>query len=350
MKVKIVTLFCLIIIFSSPSYSQPGGNTPYQFLNLPISARVTALGGNLISVRDNDLNVALRNPSLLTDSMNNNVALSFINYFAGVKYGYAALGKHLKKGGNCSAGLYYLDYGKMKQTDATGDVLGVFGAIELSFNLSYAHSVIDSNFSIGVDLKTIYSAMDSYTSLATALDFGATYYNPKTNFGLAAVVKNVGRQWISYRDGNRESLPFEIQLATSYKLKKFPLRLSIVYQNIEKWDLTYNDPATPYVRDPATGEIIEENKYKAFGHKLMRHLVIGGEFAITKNLFARVGFNYKRREEFKSGASIGFAGITYGLGLKLYKFHLSYGRANYLLAGATNTVSFSFDINSFYSR
>ena len=341
----IVTLF----LFSLVGYSQPGGNSTYQFLNLPISARVTALGGNLISVKDNDLNVALLNPSLLSDSMNNNVALSFINYIAGTKYGYAAFGKHFKKAGNFSAGVYYLDYGKITRADNTGAIIGTFGANEMSFNLSYAHSVLDSNFAIGVDLKTIYSAMDVYTSLGTAIDFGATYYNPKTNFGLAAVIKNVGTQWYSYNDITKEKLPFEVQIGSSYKPKHVPLRLSVEYQNLDKWDLTYQDPMAPYNRD-ANGVIIEPNKYKAFGDKLMRHFVIGGEFIITKNLFIRIGYNYKRREEYSSPVKPGEAGFSYGFGFKVYKFHFSYGRANYLMAGASNNFSISFDINSFYSK
>ncbi len=341
----IVTLF----LFSLVGYSQPGGNSTYQFLNLPISARVTALGGNLLSVKDNDLNVALLNPSLLSDSMNNNVALSFINYIAGTKYGYAAFGKHFKKAGNFSAGVYYLDYGKITRADNTGAIIGTFGANEMSFNLSYAHSVLDSNFAIGVDLKTIYSVMDVYTSLGTAIDFGATYYNPKTNFGLAAVIKNVGTQWYSYNDVTKEKLPFEVQIGSSYKPKHVPLRLSVEYQNLERWDLTYQDPMAPYKRD-ANGVIIEPNKYKAFGDKLMRHFVIGGEFIITKNLFIRIGYNYKRREEYSSPVKPGEAGFSYGFGFKAYKFHFSYGRANYLMAGASNNFSISFDINSFYSK
>ncbi|HLC83012.1 MAG TPA: penicillin-binding protein, partial [Bacteroidia bacterium] len=63
------------VILTVSALAQTGGNNTYEFLNLPISARVSALGGNLIPVKDNDLNVSLINPSLLSDSMSNNVAL-----------------------------------------------------------------------------------------------------------------------------------------------------------------------------------------------------------------------------------------------------------------------------------
>ena len=191
--------------------------------------------------------------------------------------------------------------------------------------------------------------MDVYNSLGSALDFGATYYNPKTNFGLAGVIKNVGTQWYGYNGLYREKLPFEVQLGTSYKPKHVPLRLSVEYQNLENWDLTSQDPLAPYKRD-ANGNIIQQNKYKVFGDKLMRHFVIGGEFIITKNLFVRIGYNYKRREEFSSPVKSKQAGLSYGFGFRVYKFHFSYGRANYLMVGASNNFSISFDINSFYSK
>ncbi|MGZ4115934.1 MAG: PorV/PorQ family protein, partial [Bacteroidia bacterium] len=173
MKLRNV-LFLFLIIICSPAFSQPGGKSTYDFLNLPISARVSSLGGNLISVKDNDLNVSLINPSLLTDSMDNNVALSSINYFADINYGYVAYAKHFNNIGNFSAGIHYLDYGKFTRADEIGNTYGTFGANEMSFNLAYARSILDSNLTVGATLKTIYSHLDTYTSWGSALDVGAT--------------------------------------------------------------------------------------------------------------------------------------------------------------------------------
>lgn len=346
---KSIFLFFFILI-SSFGFAQLGGNNTYEFLRLPVSARVTALGGNLIAVRDNDLNVALTNPSLLSDSMNNNVALSFTNYIAGIKYGYVTYAKHFKRGGNFSAGVNYLDYGKMQRADELGTINGTFAGNEMCFNLAYSHRIIDSNFYVGANLKTIYSALDVYTSFASALDLGATYYNPENNCGLAAVIKNIGHQWKAYDKNGNERFPYEIQIGTCLKPKHFPIRVSINYDNLQKWDLTYQDPTVPYPRDPTTGEIIEDNKYKVFGDKLMRHIIIGTEFIVTKNLFLRVGYNYQRGVELKSPAKTEFAGCSFGFGFRVYKFHFSYGRTVYLLAGVTNNFSVSFDMDSFHSR
>jgi hypothetical protein len=350
MNIRKLLLF-FVTLTSVSATAQMGGNNTYEFLNLPVSARVTALGGNLISVKDNDLNVALINPSLLSDSMDNNMALSYINYFADVNYGYAAYAKSFKKVGVFSAGIHYLDYGKFTRADEVGNIIGEFAAKEMSFNLAYARSILDSNFTVGATLKTIYSHLETYTSSGTAVDVGATYFNPHTNFGFAAVIKNMGKQWKPYVKGNREKLPFEIQIGISKKPKHVPFRFSVIYENLEKWDMTYEDPANPTLTsDPITGDPIKQNKYKIFGDKLMRHIVVGGEFIITKNFFLRGGFNYQRRKELKIPEKRGMDGFSFGFGFRVYKFHLSYGRAVYHTAGASNNFSISFDINSFYSK
>jgi len=344
-------LFLLPLIFSAfITRSQIGGNNTYEFLNLPISARVSSLGGNLLTAKDNDLNVALVNPSLLSDSMNNNVALSYINYFADVNYGYVAYAKKIKNIGVFSAGMQYLDYGKFDRADEIGNLDGTFSANEMSFNLAYARSILDTNFTVGATLKTIYSHLDTYTSWGSALDLGATYAKPKKGFALAMVIKNVGKQWSTY-SGHHEKLPFEMQLGFSFKPKHVPFRLSLVYENLEKWDLTYVDPANPVLtQDPLTGEPIKQYKYKIWGDKLMRHLVIGGEFIITKNFFLRAGYNYQHRKELLIPEKRGMAGFSFGFGFRVYKFHLSYARAVYHLAGASNNFSISFDLNSFSAK
>ncbi|MDQ3048653.1 MAG: PorV/PorQ family protein, partial [Bacteroidota bacterium] len=141
------------MIVTSPAFSQVGGNNTYEFLNLPISARVSSLGGSLISTQDNDINLALTNPALISDSMDNNIALSYVNYFADVNYGYAAYAKTFKNIGTFTAGIQYLDYGKFNRADNIGNIDGTFSANESSLNIGYARSIIDSNFTVGATLK-----------------------------------------------------------------------------------------------------------------------------------------------------------------------------------------------------
>ncbi|MEM9050825.1 MAG: hypothetical protein AAGC47_02130, partial [Bacteroidota bacterium] len=146
----------------------------------------------------------------------------------------------------------------------------------------------------------------------------------------------------SYRDGVNEDLPFEIQAAISKKLAKAPIRLSLIGENLHRWDLTPERPLTEI--DPLTGEEIVTNP-GGFGENLMRHLVFNSEILLTDNFHIRVGYNYNRRQQLKVDDRPGAAGITYGLGMRLAKIHISYARAAYSLAGVSNhfTLNIKFD-------
>lgn len=339
-------VFCAL---SSSIYSQIGGSNTYNFLNLPVPARVAALGGNLICVKDADLNLALQNPSLLDSVMNNSLVLNYVNYFSDINYGYAAFAKHFKKTGTFSAGLNYVNHGKFVQADDNGVITGEFKAGDYLLNIGYGRS-LDSSFSVGANLKTIYSTYSSYSSVGSAIDVAATYHNKKKRTTMALVVKNMGVQWKPYVKGNREPMPFEIEYGISKKLKHAPFRFSVIAQHLEKWDLTYEDPANPSVTvDPLTKEVKEKNKLQKFSDKAIRHIIIGTEFLLTKNFNVRVGYNAQRRKDLKLDSTPGTAGFSFGLGLKISKFQLSYGRAVYHLAGPSNHLSIGTNLADFYS-
>ena len=77
------------------AHAQIGGDNTYGFLNLTSSARVSALGGNAIAVKDDDPNLAFDNPSLLNKSMDYKLAFNYIKYFADINYGVVSFTKHI---------------------------------------------------------------------------------------------------------------------------------------------------------------------------------------------------------------------------------------------------------------
>jgi hypothetical protein len=341
-----ISFILFISFYSGVSYAQLGGTKSYDFLTLPVSARATALGGSALATNDGDLNVAIENPALLTDTMNNKVSLSYVNFFSDVNYGYFAYAKNIKKNNNISFGLHYLDYGKFARTDEIGNEIGTFSANDLSFNVSYSRSIIDSMFTLGATIKTIYSNYDTYTSVGSAFDMAALYTSPKKSVNATLLLRNIGRQWKPYVVGNREKLPFEIQAAVSKRLAHAPFRFSLTYNNMQKWDLTGGVLAI----DTTSKFQKKTYKLREFGDNTMRHLVLGTEFIITENFFLRTGFNYQRRKELKIDAKRGLVGFSFGFGFRIRNFQLSYGRASYHIAGASNNFSVSVDLNSFYKK
>jgi hypothetical protein len=324
------------LLFSSAVLAQMGGLGIYKFLDLPVPARTAALGGNTISLKDDDITLSFQNPALLTSKTSDQAAFSFVDYFGDIKYGYTAYAHTFKNVGNVGAAVHYVNYGTFQSADEFGTIEGTFKAADYSFNLTYTREK-DSTFTYGTTLKTIYSKYEQYSSIGTAIDLGATYHNHKYNFTLALLARNIGVQWKSYAGIARERLDNTAQISFSKKIPKAPFRICLTYQYLEQWDLTYTDPENPDpTKDPFTGEEIKEKKFNKFMDKLGRHLVASTEIIITKNFHLRLGYNYMRQRELKLPDRKSWGGLTFGLGFKIYKFQISYARANYHIAGGSN--------------
>ena len=69
MKKPILQILYLFIGISLTAQAPIGGEHVYEFLNLSQSARVTGLGGHLITVKDDDVALAFGNPAVLNPSM-----------------------------------------------------------------------------------------------------------------------------------------------------------------------------------------------------------------------------------------------------------------------------------------
>ncbi|MFW5720879.1 MAG: type IX secretion system protein PorQ, partial [Bacteroidota bacterium] len=317
-------------------YSQIGGNNTYSFLNLINSARVASLGGDVIAINDNDLNLTFHNPALLNTEMNHDMVLNYTNYFTDINYGYAAYASTIKDKGMISGGIQYINYGKFIAADEKGIITGEFKAAEYAINLMYSRP-IDSSFHVGVNVKPVISTLEKYTSLGIAADIGILYQNSDNLFNAALVIKNLGTQLKGYTS-ERESLPFNIQLGISQKLRHAPLRFSVTFDHLEKPDLTYDIPESESSADPFFEEA-EESKIDQIADQVMRHVILGVEFSPLENLYIRAGYNYRRRKEMLIESNTSTIGFSWGFGVKISKFHINYGRATYHLAGATDHFS-----------
>lgn len=340
-----------LLLSSICSYGQIGGESTYQFLNVPVSARVGALGGSLVAVKDDDPNLAIANPSLLSSAMSGSVSLTYLNYFADINYGYFSYVKDVEKLGTFSAGLKYIDYGTFLETDEAGNELGNFSAGEYAFIIGWGRK-IDSLFSVGANLKPIYSSLYNYSSFGLALDISGTYYNPKSKLAVSALIKNIGTQIKPYVDGgDRESLPFEIQLGMSKKLKHIPLRVSLDLVHLENFGLAFNDSTAATILDSELSDEEKSERNKTgIVTELFRHVVVGAEFLPSKSFMLRFGFNFKRRAELALDARGGIIGFSFGVGFRVKKFNISYGRATYHLAGSSNHFTITTNLSDYYKK
>ena len=316
--------------------AQLGGNTSFRVLDIPNSARVSALGGNMIAVQDGDLNLGIFNPSLLNSEVGRQVALSYLPYFEGINIGYASYGHHSDSLGITFAGtVQYVDYGSFMRTDETGVEMGQFSAGEYLVQVG-AGMPMDSLFSIGANVKFISSVLDTYNSTAWAVDLGGVFEKRSMGLTIGAVLKNIGYQSSPFTE-QREKLPFQVQVGTTYRFKHAPFRLGLMFEQLQQWDLTYEDPNAVTQIDPTTGEVIEE-RVTGF-HKAMLHVVPSAEILLGRNFMLRLAYNYRRRHEMVLPDKPAATGLSFGLGVKVNRFHISYGYSQLHLAGISNTFT-----------
>jgi hypothetical protein len=334
-----IRLFYTILFFLlsiNIAFAQEGGGNTYDFLNLTNSARIASLGGTNVSLFDYDLNLVFHNPSLLNAEMNNSVVLNYVPYMADVNYGYFGYAKEIGKFGMLSIGIHNINYGDFIRTNAIGEKQGNFSGAEYAFNVAYARQ-LSPEINMGISVKPVYSKLDIYQSFGLAADFGIHYYKEESKLGFGIVLKNIGSQISSFYE-TKESMPADLQIGVTKRLAHAPFRFSLTAQNLLKWNLTYISTDKENERGSLLG-FEEEEKEVTFGGKALRHLVFGIEFLPTKNFHVDFGYNHRRRKELAYEDRMSTTGFSWGFGLKVYKFHFSYGSARYHLGGTSNHFS-----------
>jgi hypothetical protein len=341
----------LVLIFSSVQLTgQIGGKGTYQFLNLPNSARIAALGGNFLTINDNDIGLALANPSLINEKMNNQLGFSFVDYFTDVNYGFAQYSRTFNKAGSFVGTMQFIDYGKFQEADEAGVQYGSFHAGEYALNVGWGRKLTPL-WAIGSNLKFIYSSLESYNSFGMAVDVAGSYFSKDGMFDASVIFRNIGYQMVAYRSGNHEALPFEIQAGLSKKFLHLPFRLIALFTHLEKWDVRYDNPVNPAGgTDPITGEPNKISSVDQFADNLMRHIIVGGEITIAKVLSLQGSYNYQRRKEMTVPDKLSTVGFSWGIGLHVKQFTFSYARSAYHLVGSPNFITVMVDMDGFAKK
>ena len=354
---KVLSYF--LVLWSTLSFAQIGGTKTYSFLDLPIPARSSALGGATTAIWDKDVNLGYSNPALLNPSCSKQLGFNYTNFVADLNYGNFMYAHQLKKYGTFAAGLQYFNYGKFDGRSEYDIELGNFNAADYSLNLSFAKTINkDSTLSIGVALKTLYSHYDIYSSYGSAVDVGLTYHDKK-NLVISLLAKNYGKQWKTFsKNGQPEALPQNVVIGISKKVAKAPFRIILQYDQLLKWDLTYVNPQTatsdidPFTNKPIvkTKKQIRNDKVKTGLDKFGRHLILGTEVLIGKNLMIRVAYNFRRGKEMALPDVKKVNGLSLGFGFKVYKFHLDYAYSKYALTGNAHTIGITTNFGDFNKK
>lgn len=330
----------LLFLVSLSSFSQVGGESVYNFLNLTGSARQAALGGKTLTLLD-DVNQPLWNPSSINQDLDNQLSLNYMNFLADVSLTSATFAHMFgEKFGTLHTGITYLNYGNFIGADENGIETRTFKAYDLAFSIGYSYNIHESDFFVGATIRLINSVIENYSSFGISSDVAILYYNEYKPYVFTLVVRNVGYQITAF-DEVKEDLPLQIELGATYKLENVPLTWYFTFDNLQQWDISESNPsnATTDINGIVTDEKI------SFFDNSMRHLSLGAELFSEGAFAIRLGYNFRRSKELQLIDKRTFSGFTAGFGLKMKKFNFNYAFSKYHPASNASTFSLLINLN-----
>ncbi len=108
---KRALLIGILFSLSTADAQTLGGNSVFNFLRLPNTPQLSALGGVNVSQPSNDVGLAFYNPAMLQPAMHTQLNAVFNNFYSGIDLYHLSFGFHAKKIKiNFLWGLNYLNY------------------------------------------------------------------------------------------------------------------------------------------------------------------------------------------------------------------------------------------------
>ena len=306
----------LFVLFSYEIEAQES-KTVYNFLRLPVSAHAAALGGENISIDDDDPTLVFHNPALASNVADRSLNLNYMTYMEGVKVASASFVKAFRERATWALEAQYVDYGTMKHTTVDNEVLGDVSAKDIAVGCTFTYTLSDK-IAGGVTAKFVSSSLAGYNSIGVAVDLGVNYLNPDLGLSVSAVARNLGGQLKAYED-DFEKLPFDLQLGVSKRLGESPLRFSVTMTRLHDWD-----------------------------DKFINHFIFGAEAFLSDNIWLGGGINPQRSDEMKisdgeSESSHG-AGFSLGGGLQLDRFKLQVAYGKYHVSASSLIINVTYTI------
>ena len=305
--------FALLLICPAFMVAQNESTTIFNFLRLPTSSHVTALGGANVSLYDEDASLLFQNPSLMSNAPDRAINLGFFTYMQGIKAGNAAWTMASGERGTWGVGAQFVGYGSMKEMSIEGLEMGDFSALDMALCGGYSYTLTD-RLAGGVTGKFVYSKYGPYTSVALAVDLGLNYLNTDNGFSASLVAANLGGQVKPFGD-TREHLPIDIRAGFTKQLAKAPIRFSVTLVDLTSWtSRSYYNPS---------------RETEKAGRIILNHFVVGVDILPIDILYISAGYNFRRAAELKAAGSTHGAGLTFGAGVNLKKFSLGMAYAKY---------------------
>ncbi len=313
-------------MWSARSLAQTG-STAYEFLNIPTSAHSAAIGGNSVSMIEDDVTLLFENPALLSNVSHNTINFDFMTYMSGSLKLSAAFSRQWGSRGNWAIGAQVLNYGEMTETNEHFEEIGTFNANDINIQGGYTYMFTDK-LTGGVQGKVLMSNYGDYSSIGLGVDLGVNYYDEKMGFSVGLVAQNLGGQVDALYE-KTEKMPFNLVLGLSKMLPNAPIRFNVNLTDLTHWDNNYYT---------MSGDKISSSK------RALNHLVLGVEAFPSKQTWVGLGYNFRRGYEMKVQDSSHWAGFSLGAGINIKKFKTGVSWAKYHVSSSSLLVNASYSL------
>lgn len=311
------TSFIIILTIMAIAARAQDSRTGYNFLKLPVSAHAAALGGDNISIIEDDESMIFNNPALLSSVSDKTINLNYMNYMSGANTASAAFNRIIKERASVAASAQFIDYGKMKEVDENNVQTGEFSAKDISIAGYFSYMLTD-RIAGGITAKFVTSYIGDYNSIAMGIDLGLNYYDPEKEWSVSLVAKNLGGQMKAY-DDQYDRMPIDVQLGASKRFAHMPFRISATLVDLNHLD-----------------------------YKFINHLVMGADIIISPTIWVGVGYNFRRANEMKiteaDGSSSHGAGLSFGAGINLERFKLNLAYGKYHVSSSSILINLAYSL------
>ncbi|PKL88246.1 MAG: hypothetical protein CVV23_11300 [Ignavibacteriae bacterium HGW-Ignavibacteriae-2] len=276
------------------------GTTAANFLQIPVGAAATGLGGAFVSLA-NDASALYWNVSGIANMEKFEAQLVHTEWIAETSFDYAGAILPLGEFGTLGLSFTSLKMDDMKVTtielpDGTGEY---FSASDIAFGVSYARMLTD-RFSIGFTVKYIQQsiwhmnasafAVDAGTKFRTDLLGGMTIGATITNFGTSLKLSGRDTRYFirvdDTKQGSNDRIPTEIEMDEWDLPLVFQIGVSTDVLQLENYKLVL-----------AVDAIHPNNDYQSMN--------AGAEFAFNDYLFIRGGYQSLLLADSEGGLSFG---------------------------------------------
>lgn len=334
-------MLCVSINLSA----QVGGESTFNFLSVPSSARAQYLGRAAMSYNDGDISLMLSNPALLSASMEKKILVS-TNFLFGNSFNTVGYVTSFKKTGTMGFAAQGNTYGSFPMTDINGTVIGTISPLDLNLQAIYQKSI--GPYSVGVSGKMIYSKLDNTSSsYGCGIDISFSGTDSAKSMCYSFMIKNLGAQILPYHS-TAEAFPFDIHFGFSQRLKHLPLRFGILLHDLYRWDITYDDPAL-FKTNTLNNAAVAVGKY-GFVDNLFRHITLSAEVYFGKAFRIGLGYDHQRRTELAYESALGLAGMSMGFNITARKFDVGYSLAKYSVVGASHQFTMVVKLNQSFQK